>query len=72
MALKVSKNIRINPNKEEMIKEIKEEKIAVITFHLPQSLKDELQITAIRSRESMGRILIKLIKEFLNNRKKTE
>lgn len=69
MALKPKLKINNNSNfhKEEALKEVVKEKMVNITILLPESLRDNLKVKAIRNKSNITNVLINYIKEYIKD-----
>ena len=69
MALKPKLKINNNSNlhKEEALKEVVKEKMVTITILLPESLRDNLKVKAIRNKSNITNVLINYIKEYIKD-----
>ena len=67
MALKPKLKINNNSNlhKEEALKEVVKEKMVNITILLPESLRDNLKVKAIRNKTNITNVIINYIREYI-------
>lgn len=65
MGLKIRTKDRVNINKEEALKEITAEKMTTLTIWVPESLKQEFKIKALRSKTSLTELITKYMKEYV-------
>lgn len=66
MALKPKLQNNSNFYKEEALKEVVKEKMVNITILLPESLRDNLKVKAIRNKTNITNVIINYIKEYVN------
>jgi phosphoribosyl-dephospho-CoA transferase len=66
MALKPKLKNNSNLYKEEALKEVVKEKMVGITILVPESVKDNLKVKAIRNKTNITNVLINYIKEYIN------
>ena len=67
MALKPKLQNNSNLYKEEALKEVVKEKMVNITILLPESLRDNLKVKAIRNKSNITNALINYIKEYIKD-----
>ena len=67
MALKPKLQNNSNFHKEEALKEVVKEKMVNITILLPESLRDNLKVKAIRNKTNITNVLINYIKEYIKD-----
>lgn len=65
MALKIRSNDRINTNKEEALKEVVSEKMVTLTILVPQSLRENLKVKAIRDKTTITNLIINYLKKYI-------
>ena len=65
MALKPKLKNNPNLHKEEALKEVVKEKMVNITILLPESLRDNLKVKAIRNKTNITNVIINYIKEYI-------
>ena len=67
MALKPKLKNNPNLHKEEALKEVVKEKMVNITILLPESLRDNLKVKAIRNKTNITNVIINYIKEYIKD-----
>lgn len=67
MALKPKLQNNSNFHKEEALKEVVKEKMVNITILLPESLRDNLKVKAIRNKSNITNVLINYIREYIKD-----
>jgi len=67
MALKPKLKNNSNLYKEEALKEVVKEKMVNITILLPESLRDNLKVKAIRNKSNITNVLINYIREYIKD-----
>lgn len=67
MALKPKLNNNSNLHREEALREVVKEKMVNITILLPESLRDNLKVKAIRNKSNITNVLINYIKEYIKD-----
>jgi hypothetical protein len=67
MALKPKLQNNSNFHKEEALKEVVKEKMVNITILLPESLRDNLKVKAIRNKTNITNVLLSYIKEYVKD-----
>ena len=65
MTLKHRLKNNSNLHKEEALKEVVKEKMVNITILLPESLRDNLKVKAIRNKTNITNVIINYIKEYI-------
>lgn len=68
MALKPKLKINNNNSnlyKEEALREVVKEKMVNITILLPESLRDNLKVKAIRNKTNITNVIVNYIKEYI-------
>jgi hypothetical protein len=65
MTLKPRLKNNSNLHKEEALKEVVKEKMVNITILLPESLRDNLKVKAIRNKTNITNVIINYIKEYI-------
>jgi hypothetical protein len=65
MTLKPRLKNNSNLHKEEALKEVVKEKMVNITILLPESLRDNLKLKAIRNKTNITNVIIKYIREYI-------
>ena len=65
MALKPKLKNNSNLHKEEALKEVVKEKMVNITILLPESLRDNLKVKAIRNKTNITNVIVNYIKEYI-------
>ena len=66
MALKPKLKNSSNLYKEEALKEVVKEKMVGITILVPESVKDNLKVKAIRNKTNITNVILNFIKEYIN------
>jgi phosphoribosyl-dephospho-CoA transferase len=66
MALKPKLKNNSNLYKEEALKEVVKEKMVGITILVPESVKDNLKVKAIRNKTNITNVILNFIKEYIN------
>ena len=66
MALKPKLKNNSNLYKEEALKEVVKEKMVGITILVPESVKDNLKVKAIRNKTNITNVILNYIKEYIN------
>jgi hypothetical protein len=69
MVLKVRINDRTNPNKEEALKEITKEKMVTLTVLVPESVKADLKIKAVRNKTTLHKLILNWSRDYINKEK---
>ena len=64
MTLKPRLKNNSNLHKEEALKEVVKEKMVNITILLPESLRDNLKVKAIRNKTNITNVIVNYIKEY--------
>lgn len=67
MAFKPKLQNNSNLYKEEALKEVVKEKMVNITILLPESLRDNLKVKAIRNKSNITNVLINYIREYIKD-----
>jgi hypothetical protein len=67
MALKPKLKNNSNLYKEQALKEVVKEKMVNITILLPESLRDNLKVKAIRNKTNITNVIINYIKEYIKD-----
>ena len=67
MTLKPRLKNNSNLHKEEALKEVVKEKMVNITILLPESLRDNLKVKAIRNKSNITNVLINYIREYIKD-----
>lgn len=67
MTLKPRLKNNSNLHKEEALKEVVKEKMVNITILLPESLRDNLKVKAIRNKSNITNVIINYIKEYIKD-----
>ena len=67
MTLKPRLKNNSNLHKEEALKEVVKEKMVNITILLPESLRDNLKVKAIRNKSNITNVLINYIKKYIKD-----
>ena len=67
MALKPKLKNNSNLYKEEALKEVVKEKMVGITILVPESVKDNLKVKAIRNKTNVTNAILDFIKEYIKN-----
>jgi hypothetical protein len=67
MVLKPKLQNNSNLYKEEALKEVVKEKMVNITILLPESLRDNLKVKAIRNKSNITNVLINYIREYIKD-----
>lgn len=67
MSLKPKLKNNSNLHKEEALKEVVKEKMVNITILLPESLRDNLKVKAIRNKTNITNVIINYIKEYIKD-----
>jgi hypothetical protein len=67
MALKPRLKNNSNFHKEEALKEVVKEKMVNITILLPESLRDNLKVKAIRNKTNITNVIVNYIKEYIKD-----
>ena len=67
MTLKPRLKNNSNLHKEEALKEVVKEKMVNITILLPESLRDNLKVKAIRNKTNITNVIINYIKEYIKD-----
>jgi len=65
MTLKPRLKNNSNLHKEEALKEVVKEKMVNITILLPESLRDNLKVKAIRNKTNITNVIVNYIKEYI-------
>lgn len=65
MTLKPRLKNNSNLHKEAALKEVVKEKMVNITILLPESLRDNLKVKAIRNKTNITNVIINYIKEYI-------
>ena len=65
MSLKPKLKNNSNLHKEEALKEVVKEKMVNITILLPESLRDNLKVRAIRNKTNITNVIINYIREYI-------
>jgi hypothetical protein len=65
MTLKPRLKNNSNLHKEEALKEVVKEKMVNITILLPESLRDNLKVKAIRNKTNITNVIINYIREYI-------
>jgi len=68
MVLKPKKlNGNLNLYKEDAIKEVTKERMVNITILVPESVRDNLKVKAIRNKTNVTNVIVNYIKEYLSS-----
>jgi hypothetical protein len=67
MALKPKLKNNANLHKEEALKEVVKEKMVNITILLPESLRDNLKVKAIRNKTNITNVILNYIREYIKD-----
>ena len=67
MTLKPRLKNNSNLHKEEALKEVVKETMVNITILLPESLRDNLKVKAIRNKSNITNVLINYIREYIKD-----
>lgn len=65
MALKPKSKERTNILKEESLKEVSKEKMVTLTIHVPESLRLNFKVKAIRNKTNVTNVILTYIKEYI-------
>lgn len=66
MALKVKSTNRISIDKEEALKEISREKMVTLTILVPESVRTDFKVKAIRNKTNITNVLLNCIKDYID------
>ena len=66
MALKIRSNDRINTNKEEALNEVTAEKMVTLTILVPQSIREDLKVKAIRNKTTVTNLILNYLREYIS------
>ncbi len=67
MALKPKLKNNSNLHKEKALKEVVKEKMVNITILLPESLRDNLKVKAIRNKTNITNVILNYIREYIKD-----
>lgn len=67
MALKPKLKHNSNVNKEEALKEVVKEKTSSITILVPEPLKNDLKVKAIRNKTNITNVILSYIKQYVDS-----
>ena len=66
MALKPRSKERVNTYKEEALKEVSSERMVTLTILVPESVREDFKVKAIRNKTNVTNVILTYIKEYIN------
>lgn len=66
MALKPRSKERINTYKEAALKEVSCERMVTLTILVPESIREDFKVKAIRNKTNVTNVILNYIKEYIN------
>lgn len=65
MTLKPRSKERVNVYKEEALKEVSSERMVTLTILVPESIRDDFKVKAIRNKTNITNVILNHIKEYI-------